>query len=278
MSKSHISFLLIFSALLLYSCSSSPPERVAEGERFDLPTGRLFVPDYFEPHDNQIDLVVHLHGAAWAAEENLYKSRKNAVLVSVHLGSFSSPYRLYFQDQKAFQRILDSTLLVLRKRGIVADPKIHFLCITSFSAGYGGVRELLKVPAYYDMIDAILLADGLHCSYTDSVARTLDEDQMSGFLRYAKEAAEGRKIMVVTHSQIVPGSYASTTETADYLIKGTGSSGVAVSDTNECGMHYTSHCDVKQFHVHAFTGETGKDHMDHLHGMYLFLREILFEK
>jgi len=278
MLKLNVTLALISFLLLTCFCSSSPPERIARGEHFDLTVGKLFLPDYFEPHGSEVDLVVHFHGTSWVAEENLYRSRKNAVLVSVHLGTLSSPYRLYFQNQEAFQKILDTTLQVLNDHGIVRNPEIHFLCITSFSAGYGGVRELLKVAKYYDMINAILLADGLHCNYADSIAHTLDENQMAGFLRFARDAAEGRKIMIVTHSQIVPGNYASTTETANYLINGVGGSRVAVSDTNELGMHYTSRCDVKQFHVHSFTGETGKDHMDHLYGIYLFLREIPFIK
>ncbi len=266
--------LMSLVSLLLLSCSSSPSERIARGIEFDLGIGKLFVPEYFDPHGSEFDLIVHFHGAAWLAQENLCRSQKNAVLVSVHLGALSSSYRLYFQDQEAFQKILDTALQLLDEHRVVSNPKIHFLCITSFSAGYGGVRELLKVARYYGMIDAILLADGLHCNYADSVARTLDENQMAGFLRFARDAAEGRKIMMVTHSQIVPGSYASTTETADYLISGVGSSRITVSNTNERGMHYTSRCDVKQFHVHGFSGETGNDHMDHLYGMYLFLREM----
>jgi hypothetical protein len=261
-------------AVVMSSTQWSRVKPIAQGKRFDLPTGKLFVPDYFKPESSEIALVVHFHGAAWLAEENLYKARKNAVLVSVHLGAFSSPYRLRFQNQEAFQNILDSALLVLNKEGIVSNPKIKFLCITSFSAGYGGVRELLKVQNYYDRIDAILLADGLHCSYTDSVARTLDSVQMSGFLRYAKDAAEGKKVFVVTHSQIFPGNYASTTETADYLINGIGAMRTPASGLNERGMFRTSVCEVKGFRLYGFEGETGPDHLDHFYGTWLFLKNI----
>ena len=45
---------------------------------------------------------------------------------------------------------------------------------------------------------------------------------MDGFRRFALEAAAGRKTFVLTHSAQVPEGYASTTETADFLIRAVG--------------------------------------------------------
>jgi len=38
------------------------------------------------------------------------------------------------------------------------------------------------------------------------------------WLQLARDAMAGRKRLIVTHSEIFPGTYASTTETADYLL------------------------------------------------------------
>ncbi len=46
--------------------------------------------------------------------------------------------------------ILDTVLSVIDSQGIINDPKIEYLIMTSFSAGYGGVREILKSENYYN--------------------------------------------------------------------------------------------------------------------------------
>ena len=64
-----------------------------------------------------------------------------------------------------------------------------------------------------DEIDGILLLDGLHTSYP------FDATLMGPFLAYARRAVAGEKVMVITHSEIFPGTFASTTETTDYLVR-----------------------------------------------------------
>ena len=44
------------------------------------------------------------------------------------------------------------------------------------------------------------------------------DNDLDVFVRFARDAAEGKKEMVVTHSEVFPGTFASTTETADYLL------------------------------------------------------------
>jgi hypothetical protein len=56
----------------------------------------------------------------------------------------------------------------------------------------------------------------------DPAAHRVDTELMAGFVRFAREAAAGRKAMLLTHSAQVPEGYASTTETADFLIAAVG--------------------------------------------------------
>src|SRR3989442_11775564 len=46
----------------------------------------------------------------------------------------------------------------------------------------------------------------------------IDRAGLEAFISLAREAVAGRKSFVVTHSEIFPGTYASTTECADYLL------------------------------------------------------------
>lgn len=272
----------IFALLTLLPCASLA-QGVAIGQRFDLTaelqlnqgtTGQfaqVFVPSYFQaPQDGKFMLVFHLHSASWAAEDEVYKAQANAVLFNIHLGALSSPYQTYFQDANKFRLILDKVKAVLQNHTVIANPEVDTLIVTSFSAGYAGVREIFKTPSYYDQIKALALADGLHCNSDPA----LKEQQMRDFLRFARDARDDRKIFCLTHSAIPTSGYESTTQTADYLINGIGAQRISVSAVDEIGLQQSA-CDTGYFHLKGYSGETASDHMKHLYGMHLMLEQII---
>lgn len=268
--------------LFILSTSFNYSQGVGVGQRFDL-TGKLnlasgqfaqlFVPDYFVPDyfvppvDGKFLLVFHLHSASWAAEDQVYKSQSNAVLFNIHLGSLSSPYQNYFSDPNKFSAILDTVLSVLGNNSIIQTPQIKYLVITSFSAGYAGLREILKTQSYYDIINAINLADGLHCSSDPETAAI----QMQDFLRFAIDARDEEKIILLTHSSITTSGYQSTTQTANYLINGTGAQVTNISEVDEIGTMYAK-CDTGFFQIRRYYGQTAEDHLKHLYAMQIMLR------
>ena len=231
---------------------------------------QLLIPnDYQAPTDGKFDLVFHLQSASWAAENQVFKANVNAILFNIHLGGFSSPYQNYFLDQSNFQKILDIITASLKSDGIIAKPQIKHLIITSFSAGYAGVREILKKNDYYSVINAIALADGLHCD-SDPATKTI---QMQDFLRFAKDARDKLKIMLLTHSSILTSGYDNTTQTANYLINGIGSLRVAHSKLDEIGAQY-SRCDTGYFQLKGYYGDTANDHLKHLYAMNIMLQNV----
>ena len=75
------------------------------------------------------------------------------------------------------------------------------------------------MPEHFDRIDGLIMADSIYCGYTgDPKDHKVDPALMDGFRRFALEAAAGRKTFLVTHSALIPEGYASTAETADFLI------------------------------------------------------------
>jgi len=274
---------LRFIFLLIICCSHVYAQGVGQGTRIDLTSklelnagttgqfAQLFIPDYYQaPTEGKCDLVFHLHGASWAAEDIVYKSKANAILFNIHLGGISSSYQNYFVNQFNFQKILDTITAILKRDGIISDPQIKHLIITSFSAGYAGVREILKNSAYYRMVNALTIADGLHC---DSDPET-EVVQMKDFLRFAKDARDKQKIMFLTHSSILTNGYENTTQTANYLINGIGSLRVAHSTIDEIGGQY-SRCDTGYFHLKGYYGDTANDHLRHLYAMNIMLQNVL---
>lgn len=269
----------LFIFILFFPCILSA-QGVGIGAKIDLTSklsltsgqfAQLFIPDYYvKPADDSIMFVFHFHSASWAAEDQIYKARANVILFNIHLGSLSSPYQNYFTTQTNFQKILDTCLSVIKVNGIMSNPKIKKLILTSFSAGYAGVREILKSTTYYNKIDALNLADGLHSNSDPGTMAT----QMKDFLQFAKDARDKKKIMLSTHSSIPTSGYQSTTQTANYLINGIGSTRVTHSSIDEIG-NQTSRCDTGNFHLKGYAGQTADDHMKHLYAMNKMLEQAI---
>jgi hypothetical protein len=278
---SHVSPLRWFFIIAVYviPCTLTA-QGVGVGRRIDLTqklnlTGgqfaQLFVPDYFvAPSNGDFLLTVHLHSASWAAENQVYRARASAILFNIHLGALSSPYQSYFGAQTNFQRILDTVVAVLHSNSIIAQPRITALVVTSFSAGYAGVREILKNPFYYNRINALTLADGLHCNSDSATMRI----QMQDFLRFARDARDRKKAFLLTHSSIVTSGYENTTSTSTYLIGNISTQRLPFSSSDEIGIQY-SRADTGHFHVRGYWGTTADDHLKHLYGMHLMLGQAL---
>ena len=279
MQKQTIMFLIVF--VFLFS-NVAFAQGVAKGSRIDLTNklnldidsgqfAQLFIPDYFSPsNDGKFLLVFHFHSASWAAEDEVYKLETNGILFNIHLGGFSSSYKNYFVDESKFQTILDLIKSELASNSIIENPEIENLIVTSFSAGYGGVREVLKNQNYYNQIDGLTLADGLHSNIESSVMA----EQMKDFLRFAKDASTAGKIMLLTHSNILTYTYANTTETADYLINGVDTERNSVSKTDAIGIQY-SEANIGEFHVRSYRGDSASDHMKHLYNMDVMLKQAV---
>ncbi len=145
------------------------------------------------------------------------------------------------------------------------EPKIGRVVVSSFSAGFGGVRALLKVPEHFARIDGLIMADSIYCGYTgDPKEHKVDPGLMDGFRRFALEAAVGRKVFLVTHSALRPEGYASTAETADFLIDAVGGKADPVNVDWSEGWTQTRAFSKGHFVVLGFAGTEGNDHMSHL--------------
>jgi len=251
--------------------TQSPPPA---GTRVNLTVGQLFVPQGYKPEHGRISLVIHLHGIAQVAEQNLMRANEQAVLVTVALKGLSKVYTDLFSKPESFRTLLDETLSQLKRLKVAENPTIGRLCVTSFSAGFGGVRELLKGEEFYQRIDVLIMADSIYAGFVgDPAQRQVDPNAMSGFLRFARDAAEGKKVFIVTYSQVKT-DYASTAETANYLLTQIGGKAESVQETWAEGWQCTSRFQRKGLQIYGFAGDAGADHMKHLHNLWQLMRLI----
>jgi hypothetical protein len=126
-------------------------------------------------------------------------------------------------------------------------------------------------------LDAVLLADGLHADYVHF--HQVNPAQMAGYAEFADQAMRGEKLFAITHSEVVPPGYASTHETADYLIEHAGLERSAPSSPSvRPKMRLLSTADRGDFHVRGFGGGALDDHSQHLYGIGDNLWSLLHDR
>lgn len=287
-------------AILLCGCAASHSEQGGEAalarashERidaqdsltadFELPLLdrriEVFLPEGGLPGESEtINLLVHFHGAAFIPVEAARSSGHRYVVAVVNLGAGSSRYEIPFTPEATFRQLVEAARDSLARRA--GRPiEIGTLRITSFSAGYGAVRAILRDDRNIEYVDGLLLLDGLHEDYDVDGALVpgggrIDTTGMQPFLAFARRAIDGRSAMLITHSAIAPDSYASTTETADYLIRRLGLRRGNVDRMGPVGMQQESEAGSGRLRIMGYPGETAADHLDHIHGLPAFLRAL----
>ena len=212
----------------------------------------------------EVDLLIHFHGAGYVGRDAAALSGREMVAVSVNLGAGSSMYERPFTGTNAFSVMVDSV------GAIVAPAAIRRVVLSSWSAGYGAVRAILR--AYPGDVAGVILLDGLHTDYVPDGVRladggALNEAKMIPFRVFAERAVRGETRMFVTHSEIFPGTYASTTETAEWLAMALGAERKAALGWGPQGMQAISETRAGRFVMLGFAGNTAPDHVDHLHSL-----------
>jgi hypothetical protein len=232
--------------------------------------------------DGALGLLIHFHGAAYVPAYAGRESARIDAVVVVNLGSGSGVYERAFPTAAVFGRLVAAVRdsLAARRAQPVAVERIY---LSSFSAGYGAVRGLLRQPATVERLDGIVLLDGLHTDYVPdrrvlAEGGGLNTEKLAPFLAYAREAEAGRTSLVVTHSEIFPGNYASTTETADYLLGELGLSRTPVLRWGPVGMQQVSEARAGRFSLLGFAGNTAPDHVDHFHALPELLAILTAER
>lgn len=239
--------------------------------------------DVFIPESSRgseaLRLVIHFHGASFIPEEAVARlASDHHVVATVHLGPGSGIYDRSFSEPESYASIVNG---VRQQVGDALGREAGFerVTLSGFSAGYGAIRAILRVPEQFDRIDGVLLLDGLHTDYVPertvlAEGGRLDEGKLDVFVRFARAAARSEKRLVITHSEIFPGTFASTTETTDFVLQALGLRRVPVLRWGPRGMQQLSEVQAGRLRVLGFAGNTAPDHVDHFHAMPEFLRLV----
>lgn len=238
----------------------SPP-----GRREPLELGGLFIPRGQRP----ATLLVFFHGGTWLPE---YAGAHNHMaVVSVQAGSGSAIYARLFTDEARFPALL-------KEAEAKAGIRFSRVILGGWSAGCGAVRQILRAEDGYARASAVLLIDGIHADYENGgpgpQESQLAPDDLAVWKKYFRDAVAGKKRALVTHSEIFPGTFASTTETADYLIGALSLKEHAVLKWGPMKTQQLSEVRSGKLLIMGFAGNSAPDHVDQLHSLPEYLKLV----
>ena len=238
---------------------ASPP-----GRREKLDLGTLYIPSALRKRKT-VSVLLFFHGGEWLPE--VAAARDRVAVIAIQAGSGSGSYARLFEDPKRFLALLEDAE---SKSGV----RFGRVLLGGWSAGCGAIREILKTPESYARVSGVLLIDGMHTDYLDGKPGPLEPrlgtENLEVWVKLGKDAIAGRKRAVVTHSEIYPGTYASTTETADYLVGELGVKLRPVLKWGPMGTQQISEATSGRFRLLGFAGNSAPDHVDQLHSCRYF--------
>ncbi len=245
------------------------PKTEVKGQHWTMSVGTLLLPERARVRDT-IPLYIHFHGAPWLAEWSVQQHDRHAAVLSVQLGAGSGVYAQAFKDPSKFVALLDEAAKALSPNRPI---RFHPVVLSGWSAGYGAIREILRNRDNWSRVDAVVLEDGIHTSYVpDGQPGPLDGAGLQPFIDFAREAIAGRKTFLITHSEIFPGTFASTTECSEFVMKEVSVTPHPVLKWGPLGMQQISDARSGRLRVMGFAGNTAPDHVDHIHATKSWLK------
>jgi hypothetical protein len=215
------------------------------------------------------DVMFHFHGHEPVRKEWV-EVMDGAVLVGIDLGIGSGPYASAFASPEAFKRLVQSVEKAMADKTGKKNAHVRHVGVSAWSAGYGAVGEIIRQDYGKKLVDTVILLDGLHSGYSGD---SLNEAQLAPFVAFAKDATAKRRFMFVSHSSIIPPGYASTTETAKFLIDKVGGRPRKTKPrgADPMGLDLNARYSRGSFHVRGYDGNDKMDHCAHI-GL---LRDVL---
>lgn len=174
--------------------------------------------------DGKVNFLINIRGIAGGDTKNVSKTGIQGVVVTCEAGGKGSSENAKAFGSPGFVNSCVSKVISQIKASYPDKAiRVGSVAIASFSGGYQAVGQILasKNQLQYPL-NAVHLYDGLHYGKVDKKTGKIKDDNsaigLKPFVEFAEEAAnDPTKQMVVVHTA-VPTSYASTTQTANYLL------------------------------------------------------------
>jgi hypothetical protein len=255
--------------------------KLVRSGRTPVSPGVLAIPSSFASADGAYDLVVHFHGNTELVIDNVGAAGVNAAVLVINLGINSGVYEDRYASPDELRELLSRTQRAMEKRGL-ANARLRRLALSSWSAGYGAILRSIENPALGAQVDSVVLLDGMHARMLpegEPNSGNIDALRIEPFVRFARAAVAGSKLMVITHSDVKPPDYAGVRETTDALLHAVGvqrkpggtapempllSSTHGVPKSKIIPLEPRSEVQARGLVVRGYSGELPEHHMAHL--------------
>lgn len=208
------------------------------------------------------DLLIHFHGHE-AVRKQFVPVGGGIVMVGIDLGIGGAAYANAFGSPNAFEDLLASIRTAVAKHHHRKRAFIRRLALSSWSAGYGAIDQILRQPVA-KKIDAVILLDSLYAGYEDASRGALKERAIEPFVEFARSAARGRRFMYQSHSRIRTHGYATTREVSQYVVKHIGGKLRETRRKDRLGLWLTERFDRRGYHVRGYEGDNKAEHCGHI--------------
>jgi hypothetical protein len=235
------------------------------GRREALDLGTLFVPARLVAKPGRTGpapLLVVFHAGSWLPEVAGHEA--STAVIGVQLAAGSAGYGAAVAEARRFPSLLEEAE---GKSGL----RFHPVTLAGWSAGCGALRELLGQTESRSRVDRVIAIDGIHTDYVDGrpgpLESRLGTTNLAPWLAFAREAMAGRKTLLILHTEIFPGTFASTTETADWLIRELRLRRRAVARWGPKGTVLLGDTRAGRLRIQGYAGNSAPDHVDLLHAL-----------
>jgi hypothetical protein len=216
--------------------------------------GHFSAPKAFKlDSSGRFDLVIHLNGDE-PVRKQLVKSGQPFALFTLTLDP-SRGYAPLFTGTRLYQAILSGVEQGVSKQ-LGTTAHVGHVAMSAWSAGFVGIAAALGQPTGNDF-DAVILIDALHAPRGDNLSF---KAQLKPFVAFAARAAQGERLMFITHSSIDPPDFASTSECAHYLVSSLGGKPQAVRRADPWGLELIEYFSRGDLQVRGYAGNDKADH------------------
>jgi hypothetical protein len=254
------------------------PQRDVSAERIEvagvLPRPIELIASVHARRDSTAPLVVHFLGASYIVAEAASRLATPALVAVINIAPGTSAYERPFLTPDGWPRVLGAI------DSVIAGSSRRPVFLTAFSAGTGAVRAILAHERYARAVRGVLILDGVHTGYLPerrvlADGGALDTTKVASLIGYARRATAGEVRMIVTHSEVFPGTFASTTETSNLMLDLLGIERTPLLEWGPVGMQQTSLATRGRFTVLGYAGNSAPDHLDHLHALPVLLSRLV---
>lgn len=221
----------------------------------------LFIPEKFNAA-KPTPLWIHFHTADWFIIQEFQRANFNVPILNFNLGQGSTVYGKPFIEKGTLQPFLKLTQESL-------NTNLSSLNFTSFSAGFGSVRNLIQDPNILSQLKTVIMCDSIYGSLDPAITnrRAVLPDHIKIWQPLIDRAINGKTTAIFTTTQITPETYAGSWEVVHAIVEASGAK-MKPADPNILASKDPTYpllrtYDQAGLHIWSYDGNDAMAHMTH---------------